>query len=98
MLVAGERLSDEKEASHGPHAWFEGGVAMVAGDGVVHRFPESLDDVDPGMIGRLEQELDARMMRRPGTGDAALVELVVITGLPVDAPDCIGIDPFDLLQ
>jgi urease gamma subunit len=50
MVVSGKGLHHIDEASHSAHELIEVGVAMVARDGVMQGFPETLDCVDPGMI------------------------------------------------
>lgn len=63
MVVSRKGLCDRHEASCGSHERVEGRVATIARDGVVHGFPEAFDGVGPGMIGRLEQQTDPRVMR-----------------------------------
>ena len=66
MLVAREGLGDDQEASYGAHEVVERGESMISGDGVVHGLPESLDDIDPVMVDRLEQQRDPRVVSQPG--------------------------------
>ena len=58
--------------------FFECAAAMVAREGVVHRFPQALDRVDPRMIDGLEQQLDPGMARQPRVDLAAVVYAVVV--------------------
>lgn len=51
---------------------------MIAGDGVVHCLPESLDAIDPEMVEGLEEQLEHWMLCQLNVGRSALVYTVVI--------------------
>ena len=78
MTGSRERLDDFEEACNVGTKFFECAAAMVTRDGVVHRLPQALNTVDPGMIGGLEQQLDPGMARQPRVDLVTLVYAVVV--------------------
>ena len=55
-----------------------GATAVITRHGVMHSFPEPLDDVDPGMIDGLEEQLELSICTQPPLDELALVDFVVV--------------------
>ena len=55
-----------------------GTTTMVSSDGVMHRLPQPLDDIDPGVVDRLEQQLELGVALQPTFNQLALVDSIVV--------------------
>ena len=51
---------------------------MVASHGIVHRFAQSLNSVDPRVVDRLEEQLELRVLGQPLCDALCLVNDVVV--------------------
>ena len=78
MAGTGKRLHDVEEAHDALNQCWQGGAPVVTGDGIVHCFPQSLDDIDPRVVDRLEQQLELAVLGKPAARRAALVDDVVV--------------------
>ena len=57
---------------------FERATAMISRHGVVHAFPQSLDAIDPGVVGGLEEQLELGVFVERSVDGPALVDPVVV--------------------
>ena len=60
MSVAWERMGDLQETVDAVHQLSDGGITMIAGNGVMECFPKPLNAIDPGVVGRLEEQANLR--------------------------------------
>ncbi len=63
-----------------------GTAMMVAGYGVMRRLPQPLYDIDPGVVDRLEEPLELRVLYQPAFNQLTLVDAIVVE----DEQDLIG--------
>ena len=81
-----EWLPDLQEACDRPAQYIHGTVPVVAGFGVVHRLPQSLDRVHRRMAGGLDWNRSWRAPYQPALYHLALVDGVVVE----DERDALG--------
>ena len=75
MGVSWKGLYDLKE-SHDVLAQFGHGTAsVIACDGIVHGFPQTLDVIDPRVVDGLEESLEFRIVTQPTLHHEALLNL-----------------------
>ncbi len=55
-----------------------GTTTMVSSDGVMHGLPQPFDHIDPGVVDRLEQQLELGVALQPTFDQLALVDTIVV--------------------
>ena len=78
MVSAGEGLHDIEEALHILAQLVERGATVITGHGIVHRFPQSFDFIDPRIVNGLEEQLEFRVGGQPLGHRSGFVNDVVV--------------------
>lgn len=95
MLVSREGLHDVQETTDTGHQLADGGITMISRDGVVQCFPQSLDSIDPGMVGRLKEQAKLSMRCQPRVSRLAFVGVIIVQDeedfapAPIALPKCL---------
>lgn len=59
-------------------SFVQGAAAMVPDHGLLQLFPEARDAIDPGVVSRLEQQLEPGIFRQPSTRLVTTMNDVVV--------------------
>ncbi len=78
VSVSWERLHDIEESCDMLAQLEHGTTTMVSSDGVMHCLPQPFDDIDPGVVDRLEQQLELGVGSQPTFNQLALVDSIVV--------------------
>lgn len=78
VLISGERLHDGKGSDNSLRQLVERDAAVVPGDRIVHRFPETFDLIRPGLVCGLKHHSEFLVLAQPSFDRLAFVDDVVV--------------------